>query len=158
AELEGEGLAVVESTLFLHSLLTPEGPLTARTPTPEQWRDVAYGAAVAKGVGQWDVGQTVIVKAGVVLAVEAIEGTHEALRRGGALGGGGAVAVKRSKPGQDLRFDVPAVGPQTPAVCRAAGIVVLALEAGKTLLLDRPELLAAAEAAELAVVGIRGDH
>jgi DUF1009 family protein len=158
AELESEGLAVVESTLFLRPLLTPEGALTARTPTAEQWRDIEYGWAVAKGVGRWDVGQTVVVKSGIVLAVEAIEGTDEALRRGGHLGHGGAVAVKASKPGQDLRFDVPAVGPRTPAVCQAAGIAVLALEAGKTLLLERSEFLAAAGALDLAVVGVRGDH
>ncbi len=158
AELESEGLAVVESTLFLRALLTPEGALTRRTPSAAQWRDIEYGLAVAKGVGRWDVGQTVVVKSGVVLAVEAIEGTDEALRRGGQLGHGAAVAVKVSKPGQDLRFDVPAVGPQTPTVCREAGIAVLALEADKTLLLERAELLAAAAAADLAIVGIRGDH
>lgn len=157
-ELEAEGLAVVESTLFLGSLLTPEGPLTSQVPSPAQWRDIEYGLAVAKGVGRWDVGQTVVVKSGIVLAVEAIEGTDEALRRGGALAHGGAVAVKVSKPGQDLRFDVPAVGPRTPETCREAGIAVLALEAGKTLLLERPVFLASAAAAELAVVGIRGDH
>jgi len=156
-ELEGEGIAVVESTLFLTSLLTPEGPLTARRPDAAEWRDIEYGLAVAKGIGAWDVGQTVVVKSRMVLAVEALEGTDAALRRGGGLGRGGAVAVKVSKPKQDLRFDVPAVGPATAAVCGDAGIAVLALEAGRTLLLERAALVAAADAAGLAIVGVRGD-
>jgi len=119
-----------------------------------QWRDVHYGLAVAKGVGRFDVGQTVVVKAGMVLAVEAIEGTDAALRRGGALGCGGAVAVKVSKPGQDLRFDVPAVGLDTVATCRESGVDVLALEARRTLILQRDEVLRAADAGGLSVVGV----
>jgi UDP-2,3-diacylglucosamine hydrolase len=157
AELEGEGIAVVESTLFLGALLAPAGPLTARQPDDAQWRDIRYGLAVAKGIGAWDVGQTVVVKSGIVLAVEALEGTDAALRRGGALGRGGAVAVKVSKPGQDLRFDVPAIGPATVTVCREAGVAALAIEAGKTLLLDREALLSAA-ASDLAIVGVRTDE
>lgn len=157
-ELEAEGIAVVESTLFLGSILTPVGCLTGVEPSEEQWRDIGYGREVAKGIGRWDVGQTVVVKSKVVLAVEAIEGTDAAMRRGGALGRGGAVAVKVSKPGQDLRFDVPAVGLETVAVCREAGIAVLALEAGKTLLLDREAFLAAARDAALVVVGIGPDE
>jgi hypothetical protein len=156
-ELEGEGIAVVASTLFLAPLLAPAGPLTPRQPDAAEWRDIEYGLAVAKGIGAWDVGQTVVVKSRIVLAVEALEGTDAALRRGGALGRGGAVAVKVSKPGQDLRFDVPAVGPATLAVCREAGVAVLAVEAGKTLLLDRAALLQAAAAADIAVVGVRAD-
>lgn len=158
SELESEGIAIVESTLFLGSILTPLGTLTGADPSDAQQRDIRYGLQVAKGVGGFDVGQTVVVKSGVVLAVEAIEGTDAALRRGGALAHGGAVAVKVSKPGQDLRFDVPAVGFETVAVCQEAGVAVLALEAEKTLLLDREHFLAAARAAGLIVVGIRSDE
>lgn len=157
AELESEGIAVVASTLFLASILTPAGTLTVREPDEAQWLDIRYGMAVAKGVGAWDVGQTVVVKARMVLAVEALEGTDAALRRGGALARGGAVAVKVSKPGQDLRFDVPAIGPATIAVCAEAGIAVLALEAERTLLLERTQLMAAARAADIALVGVRAD-
>lgn len=157
AELEGEGIAVVESTLFLGSILAPDGPMTAREPSAEQWADVRYGAAVAKGIGAFDIGQTVVVKSRMVLAVEALEGTDETLRRGGALGRGGVVAVKMSKPRQDLRFDVPAIGPATVEVCRAVGVAVLAVEAGKTLLLERERLLADAAAAGLVLVGVRAD-
>jgi DUF1009 family protein len=156
-ELQGEGIAVVESTLFLASILTPEGALTARQPDAAQWADIRYGLAAAKGIGAWDIGQTVVVKSRMVLAVEALEGTDATLRRGGALGRGGAVAVKVSKPTQDLRFDVPAVGAATIAVCRDAGIAVLALEAGRTLLLERERVLAEAAAADLVLVGVRAD-
>jgi UDP-2,3-diacylglucosamine hydrolase len=158
AELEAEGIDVVASTLFLESLLTPEGALTSHAVTEQQWRDIRHGLAAARGIGRWDIGQTVVVKSGMVLAVEAVEGTDATLRRGGELGRGGAVAVKVSKPGQDLRFDVPAVGPETVRTCRAAGVDVLALEAGRTLLLERDELLAAAQSCGLAVVGVRADE
>jgi DUF1009 family protein len=156
-ELEGEGIAVVASTLFLGSILTPAGALTSRQPSDAEWADIRHGLAAAKGVGAWDIGQTVVVKSRIVMAVEAVEGTDATLQRGGALAHGGAVAVKVSKPGQDLRFDVPAVGPATVAICRAAGIVVLALEAERTLLLEREQFLADADAAGLAVVGVRAD-
>lgn len=155
AELEGEGIAIVESTLFLDAILTREGVLTQHQPDEAQWSDIRFGMEVVKGIGRFDVGQTVVVKSGMVLAVEAIEGTDAALRRGGALGRGGAVAVKASKPTQDLRFDVPAVGVETAAVCAEAGIAVLALEAGKTLMFDRPQMLAAADGHGIAVVGVR---
>lgn len=156
-ELESSGIQVVSSTLFLEHLLATPGVMSRRQPDDEQWRDIRYGAQVARAVGRWDVGQTVVVKSGIVLAVEAIEGTDEALRRGGALGRGGAVAVKVSKPGQDLRFDVPAVGPHTVDTCVEAGVEVLALEAGRTLLLERRRFLEQADRAGLCVVGIDGD-
>lgn len=155
AELECEGIRVVESTLFLSSLLAPAGALTARTPDDGQWRDIRHGIAVAKAIGRWDIGQSVVVKSGIVLAVEAIEGTDATIQRGGRPG---AVVVKVSKPQQDLRFDVPAVGPETARVCAAAGVAVLALEAGKTLLLDKEDLLHQADAAALSIVGIQASE
>lgn len=151
AELESEGIPIVESTLFLESLLAPLGSLTSKTPDEEQWKDIRYGIDVAKGVGRWDVGQSVVVKSRMVLAVEAIEGTDATIRRAGRPG---AIVVKVSKPGQDMRFDVPAVGPNTVQVCAYAKIAVLALEAGKTLLLDKEDLLHQAEANGLVVVGV----
>jgi len=151
AEIESEGIPVVESTLFLSSLLTPVGPLTEAIPDKPQWDDIRKGVAVAKALGRFDVGQTVVVRAGVVLAVEAIEGTDAAIRRGGRPG---AVVVKVSKPQQDLRFDVPAVGADTPDVCAECGVTVLALEAAKTLLLDKDDLLRKANEIGLAVVGV----
>jgi len=156
-ELESEGIAVVESTLFVPSLMADEGVMTAKAPTPAQWDDIRYGMRVARAVGAWDVGQSVVVKGGVVVAVEAVEGTDAAVRRGAALGKGDAVVVKTSKPGQDLRFDVPAVGRDTVGVFAEAGVAVLALEAGRTLMLDKQELLAEADARGLCIVGVRAE-
>lgn len=150
-ELEAEGIRVVESTLFLGSILTPLGPLVGDEPDAGQLRDIRLGVAVARALGQWDVGQSVVVKSGMVLAVEAIEGTDATIDR---IPARDAVVVKVSKPTQDLRFDVPAVGPETVDRCAAKGVAVLALEAGKTLLLDRDELLARARAAGLRIVGV----
>jgi hypothetical protein len=153
-ELETEGIRVVESTLFLSSLLSPAGALTKEVPDDAQWADIRHGFAVAKAIGRWDIGQSVVVQSGIVLAVEAIEGTDATIQRGGRSG---AVVVKVSKPQQDLRFDVPAIGPETVRVCTAAGIAVLALEAGKTLLLDQDELLQLADAHALSIVGVETD-
>jgi hypothetical protein len=151
AELESEGIHVVPSTMLLSTIVTPAGPLTQQVPDAAQWQDITHGVAVAKALGRWDIGQTVVVRSGIVLAVEAIEGTDATIRRGGCAG---AVVVKVSKPQQDLRFDVPAVGPETVGVCAAAGVTVLALEARKTLLLDKQELLHAAERGGLCIVGV----
>jgi hypothetical protein len=150
-ELEGEGICVVPSTLFLERLLTPPGVLTRTEPSPEQWADIDLGVRVAKAIGQWDIGQTVVVQNRIVLGVEAIEGTDATIARAGRTG---AVVVKVSKPQQDLRFDVPAVGPRTVAMCAQTGVAVLALEAGKTLMLEKDELLAAANTLGLSVVGV----
>ncbi len=151
AELESEGIRIVASTLFLSTLMAPAGPLTTRVPDAAQWKDIAHGIDVAKAIGRWDIGQSVVVKSGIVLAVEAIEGTDATIERGGRAG---AVVVKVSKPQQDLRFDVPAVGPETVRVCARARIAVLAVEAGKTLLLDKDELLREADDLALSVVGV----
>lgn len=112
------------------------------------------GVAAAKALGRWDIGQSVVVKRGTVLAVEGIEGTNETIRRGGTLGGGGTVVVKVSKPQQDLRFDIPAVGPETIAVMQEVKAAVLAVETGKTLMLDKPLLVQMADAAAIAVVAL----
>lgn len=151
AELESEGIQIVPSTLFLTALLAPAGILTQQVPTEAQWRDIRHGVAVAQAIGRWDIGQSVVVQSSIVLAVEAIEGTDATIQRGGRPG---AVVVKVSKPQQDLRFDVPAVGPETVRVCATAGIAVLAVEAGTTLLLEKHDLLQQAEAAGLSVVGV----
>jgi len=154
AELEREGIAVVDGTPFIAPLLAAEGLLAGEPPTEAQRLDVRLGLRVARAIGRWDIGQTVVVRDGVVLAVEAIEGTDAAIRRGAALAGRGTVVVKASKPGQDLRFDLPAVGLQTVAVCREQAVAVLAVEARRTLLLDREPFLRAARAGGLTVVGV----
>jgi hypothetical protein len=109
---------------------------------------------VAKEIGRLGIGQCIVVKQHVVLAVEATEGTDDTIRRGGRLAHGGAVVVKVSKPGQDRRFDLPAVGPGTIKTMAEVGAAVIAVEAGGSLLLDRDELLRDADRAGIAVVGV----
>ena len=153
-ELERDGITVVASTLFLGDLVPAAGTLGRRAPRAGEWADVRLGFQAAKDIGRWEIGQSVVVKRGTVLAVEGIEGTDAAIRRGGELGRGDVVVVKVSKPSQDLRFDVPTVGPTTIATMREVGAIVLALEARRTLMIDRRALLAAADAAGIAVVAL----
>lgn len=153
-ELESEGIAVVDSTQFLPSLVPAEGTLTTAAPDAQQWEDIRLGFTVAKEIGRWDIGQSVVIKRGTVLAVEGVEGTNAAIRRGGSLGGPGSVIVKVSKPQQDLRFDVPAVGPDTIAVMREVQAAVLAVEAHKTLLLERTTMIRTADGAKVCIVAV----
>ena len=153
-ELEGEGIAICESTFGLEGILAEEGTLTTRAPSEKEWDDIRYGWDVAHDIGRLDIGQCVVIKDCVVVAVEAVEGTDGAIKRGGDLAKDGAVVVKRSKPQQDLRFDLPAVGPRTIEVMASVKASVLAIEAGRTVLLDREIVLAKARAARIAIVGI----
>jgi DUF1009 family protein len=154
AELEREGITIRESTFGLQGILVEEGTLTKRSPSEKEWDDIRYGWEVAREIGRLDIGQCVVIKDRVVVAVEAVEGTDAAIKRGGELAKDGAVVVKRSKPQQDLRFDLPAVGPRTIEVMQSVKASVLALEAGKTVLLDRDVMLDNARRAGIAVVGI----
>ncbi len=151
--LDQHGVRVVSPLPLVPGLLAPEGPLGRRTMTAEQRADVEAGFKVARALGALDVGQTVVIKRGVVLAVEAVEGTDACIARGGALAEG-AVVVKAFKPRQDPRFDVPAVGPDTIAAMESARCVALAVEAGKAVVLDRDALAAAADRAGIAVEGV----
>jgi DUF1009 family protein len=154
AELESSGITIVSPTLFLIDLVTPVGVLSRRRPSAEELRDAHFGWHIAKEIGRLDIGQCVVVRRQAVLAVEAIDGTDATIRRGGLLAGEKAVVVKVSKPQQDLRFDVPAVGLDTIRIMREVKASVLALEAGKTLMFDRAEMLAAADQAKIAVIGL----
>lgn len=153
-EFATAGIEIVPSTLFLEDLLTPVGILSRRHPTAAEYQDIYFGFAMAKEIGRLDIGQCVVVRQRTVLAVEAIDGTDATIRRGGQLAGEKAVVVKVSKPQQDLRFDVPAVGVETIQVMREVRAAVLALEAGKTLMFDREEMLRLADASGIAVVGL----
>jgi UDP-2,3-diacylglucosamine hydrolase len=153
-ELEREGIAICESTFGLEGILVEEGTLTARAPSEKEWEDIRYGWDVAHDIGRLDIGQCVVIKDRVVVAVEAVEGTDGAIKRGGELAKEGAVVVKRSKPQQDLRFDLPAVGPRTIEVMASVKASVLAIEAGRTVLLDREIMLDKARSARIAIVGI----
>ena len=150
--LAAEGIRVLETPRFLGPLLVPAGRLTRRGPTPREQQDIALGRDIARQVAALRIGQTVVLKHGTVLAVESVEGTDAAIRRGGELGRGGVVVVKVSRPDQDLRFDLPTVGPETLSALREASATALALDAGRTLLLDRDRFVAGAEELDLAVV------
>ena len=155
-EFESAGIRIVAPTELLREILALEGHLAGPPLDAAQERDVALGEEVATLLGRADVGQTVVVKNGHVLALEAVEGTDACIRRGAELGGPGVVVVKRSKPGQDERFDLPAVGPGTLEVLSEVGARVLAVEAGKTLLLECQRVVSLANDSGITVVARPG--
>ncbi|MCW0220154.1 MAG: UDP-2,3-diacylglucosamine diphosphatase LpxI [Prosthecobacter sp.] len=139
-EMAKDGITLLPATTFLEDLMPTQGHVAGPTVKKRRWEDAEYGFSIAKESSRLDIGQTVVVKNGTVLAVEAFEGTNEAVKRGGSMGRGGATMVKVSKPNQDMRFDVPVVGPDTIRTAAAAGVDMIAIEAGKTLLLGMEEL------------------
>lgn len=151
-ELARNGIELVSSIAHAGDLLPGPGVLTRRGPSGEERADIDFGWDLAKAVAGLDVGQSVVIKNRSVMAVEAIEGTDEAIRRGGQLGGGGVTVVKVAKPAQDVRFDVPTVGTDTVRTMEESGATCLALEAGMTLVLDQEEVVAAADAAGISIV------
>lgn len=155
-ELGKEGIEVIEPTPWLGSILAVRSLHLGNRINAEQRADVDFGYRIAKQVSALEIGQTVVVRSGTVLAVEGFEGTDQCLTRGGTLAGtkGGAVAVKVSKHNHDMRFDIPCIGAQTVATCIAAGISVLAVEAGKTLILDRQEIDKQLKKAAFAVIAV----
>lgn len=155
--LEQEGIKVIASTCYLDHLFFPQGVLTKKKPDEKQWEDIRFGWSMARQIGKLDIGQCVVVLDRSVLAVEAIEGTDAAIRRGGKLAGSGAVVVKLKKPDQDFRFDLPATGEQTIQTIDEVKGAVLAVEAGQSLLFDRHAMIRAADKAGLVVVGLTED-
>ncbi len=152
--LQDEGIAILESTLYLQHLLFPKGVLTRKKPSPAQLDDIRFGWRMAREVGRLDIGQCVVVRDRTVLAVEAIEGTDAAIQRGGSLGKEQAVVVKVKKPGQDFRFDLPAIGTGTIESMEQVKAAVLAVEAGQALLFDSEAVIDRADRAGLVVVGV----
>jgi hypothetical protein len=155
-EMQQDGVTLLDPRPFLGNAVPPTGPVTRGKLSGEQQEAVAFGLKIAKAVSALDIGQTVVVKRGTVLAVEGFEGTDECIKRGGLLAGekGGAVVVKVSKPDHDFRFDIPCVGVKTVESCAAGKVAVLAMEAGRSLLLDEEAVLAAADKAGLKIVAI----
>ena len=150
------GMTVIAQTRYAQPMLAGNGHLYGPKPNKEMLQDAAFGFAQAKGIAGLDIGQTVAVRDLAVLAVEAIEGTDAAIRRGGELAGGsGVTIVKVAKPDQDQRFDVPAIGPDTLEVMAASGCRCLAVESGQTLLLQRQRLDELARKYEITVIGIQ---
>jgi len=156
-ELEKNGITVHEITSFAGNLLAPSGVLTRNKPTRDALRDIEFGWEIAKQMGRLDIGQTIVVKDLAVMAVEAIEGTDEAIKRGGSLADKDAVVIKVSKPRQDMRFDVPAVGIDTINSMKKASAKVLAVEAGKCILIDKENLIKEADKAGIVITGIQND-
>jgi DUF1009 family protein len=154
AEFAREGLEVIEQTRLLGHLRTPEGVLGTCWPNRREWDDIRYGFTQAKQIVALDIGQTIVIRHRTVLAVEAVEGTDATIRRGCQYGRRGTVVVKVGRPQQDMRFDVPAVGPQTLQELIAGRASVLAVEADTTLMVHRQELIARADAHRIALVGL----
>ena len=152
--LEDEGIALASPQTFAAGLLTPEGVLTRRAPDERERSDLRAGARLAKELGRLDIGQCVVLREGIVAAVEALEGTDAAIRRGCELGGAGCVVVKVVKPGQEERVDLPSVGLDTVRVMAAAKATCLGVEAGKSLFFDLEATVTAADKAGIAIVGL----
>ena len=153
AELEKLGVTLLPATTFLEDFLVTKDLIAGPKLSRREKSDVDFGWGIAQKIAALDIGQTVVVRKGTVLAVEGFDGTNETIRRGGALAGNGAVVVKVAKPGQDMRFDIPVVGPETVSVAARAGIRVFALEAGRTLLLDKEQVILAAQSANISLLG-----
>ncbi|NLB60006.1 MAG: LpxI family protein [Lentisphaerae bacterium] len=157
AELSTVGVQLLPAYLFLESALPVPGCLSRRQPSPEQQADIALGCRVAKTTSGLEIGQTVVIKQGTILAVEAFEGTDATLLRAGRLGGPGAVVVKVAKRGHDNRFDIPVVGLQTLRVLKKIRAAVLALEAGRTILLEREKMIALADRLGLVLTAVSAE-
>ena len=158
-EFEQDGLKFGSALDFCPELLVKHGFLTRRKPTPAQWKDIYFAWELAKEMGRLDIGQSVCVKETAVMAVEAIEGTDNCIRRAGDLcRSGGFTVVKVAKPQQDMRFDVPTIGIQTIRTMQESGAKVLAIEAGKTIVLDTEEVARLADNAGIAIVALHADE
>ena len=153
-ELKKIGVDLMPAHLFMERSMPEAGPLTPARPTPLQQQDIDLGLHVAKTTSGLEIGQTVVIKEGTILAVEAFEGTDATILRAGELGGPGAVVVKVAKRGHDMRFDIPVVGERTLKALRKAGVAVLAVEANRTILLDRANLVTQATRQGLCMVAV----
>jgi DUF1009 family protein len=153
--LEAEGIHLMDSTLFLRPLLPEPGVITVRAPSEEEKRDLDYGYKIARELGRLDLGQSVAISDGACIALEAMEGTDAVMERAAALANGRVLrVVKLAKPNQDLRFDVPVIGPATIRLMARLNVTALSIEARKTLMIDRDEIIREANAADIVVVAV----
>ncbi len=152
--LEKEGIYIESSTFLLPDLLAEKGCWTKRKPSESEKKDMDFGWDTAKEIGKLDIGQCIVVGGGSVLAVEAVEGTDETIKRGGSLGAGNAIVIKICKPNQDMRFDIPSVGTGTISTMKEAGAKALVIEAGKTVVFDKEEMIKEADKAGIAIVAL----
>ena len=153
-ELKKDGISVLDQTKYLKPLMPGPQVFTKKQPTKDQWEDIKFGFDAAKTIGAMDLGQTVVVKDRAVMAVEAIEGTDACIKRGGLLAREGAVVVKTAKPGQDSRFDVPAIGLTTLRSMLESKCTVLAIEAHRTLFAEKEKVLELAEREGIVILAV----
>jgi len=158
AEIEKTGVEMLPASAFMQDYMPDAGRLTVRAPDERELTDIEIGQRVIKDTSHLDIGQTVVVKEGMILAVEAFEGTDQAIRRGGKLGGAGAVVVKVPKAGHDMRFDIPVIGTQTLRSLKKAKVSCLAIEAGGAILLHKKDLIVRADAMGLALIVLEEWH
>jgi DUF1009 family protein len=151
--MRGEGIELIDSTVFLDPLIACDGVLTDRAPSSEERTDFDFGYRIADEIAAMDIGQTIAVKRKAVVAVEAMEGTDEVIGRAGHLAGPGVRIVKVAKPNQDMRFDVPVVGLATIQAMRIAGATALSVDAGRTLVFDGEHVFASANEAGITIIG-----
>jgi len=157
-ELHKIGIELLPAYRFMEAAMPTAGLLSRRAPTPDEQNDIALGMKVAKATSALEIGQTVVVKGGAVLAVEALEGTDEAIERAGRIGGAGAVIVKVAKRGHDMRFDIPVIGTKTIKSIARIKASVLVVEAGKTIILERQKVIADADRAGLTLLVVDPAH
>lgn len=151
--LQDQGMELVDSTFLLKEYLAPRGTITKRGPSISELEDITFGATIAKEMGAIDVGQTVVVKDKAIIAIEAMEGTDRTVLRGGKISKNGAVVVKMSKPDQDLRFDIPVIGPRTLKAMVRSRAKCLGIEAGKTLIIDCDTCVKIANKNDICIIG-----
>lgn len=154
SKLAENGLEVLPASLYMEDHIPGVGPLTKRGFTAEEQADIDHAMAVVRDMGVHDVGQTVVVKRGMVLAVEAFEGTNKAILRGGRLGGKGSVMFKAAREGHDMRFDIPVIGLRTVKMMKRAGVAALGFQAGRQIVLDREKVIDFADRHGIAIVGV----
>jgi UDP-2,3-diacylglucosamine hydrolase len=154
SELQREGIELIDSTYFLQDYLAKPGNLTLRKPDSREQEDIEYGLEIAREIARLNLGQTIVVRGRACVAIEAMEGTDETIRRAGALAHGRLTVVKIAKPDQDMRFDVPVVGVPTIEAMEAAGATCLCVTAGKTLMFDRDEMIRLANEKKIAIVAV----
>ena len=154
AELQSEGIELINSTYFLQQYLPQTGTLTRRQPDKHEREDIEYGLEIAREIARLDLGQTIVVRGKACVAIEAMEGTDETIRRAGQLVKKRLTVVKIAKPNQDMRFDVPVVGVPTIETMLEAGATCLCITAGKTLMFDREEMIRLANDRKIAIVAV----
>ena len=152
-ELRKNNIELLSAITYLEKYVAAKGLIAGPKLSRRQEEDIEFGWKIAREVARLDIGQTVVVKNGTVLAVEGFDGTNETVKRGGKLAGKGAAVIKVAKPNQDMRFDVPVIGPETVRIAAEANIRLIAVEAGRTLLLDKEEALDHAQRAGMSIVG-----